>query len=159
MTAFNVVRFKIKPGRDYEMIRTLRREYPSITMSVDANSAYTLDDADLMKKFDEFNLLMIEQPLSYDDIIDHASFTRRVPTVSFSHPRLVPADMANFLDAHGVYVWNGHSYGNDVIERLGLQDRGGVLRIGPTHYNTVDELDTALTLIEDFVRGRVRSDR
>jgi selenocysteine lyase/cysteine desulfurase len=46
-----------------------------------------------------------------------------------------------------------------VIERLGLQDRGGVLRIGPTHYNTVDELDTALTLIEDFVRGRVRSDR
>ena len=84
---------------------------------------------------------------------------RSVPTVSITRPGLDPAELATFLDQHGVYVWNGHSYGIDVIERLGLQDRGGVLRIGPTHYNTVDELDTALTLIEDFVRGRVRSDR
>jgi selenocysteine lyase/cysteine desulfurase len=86
-------------------------------------------------------------------------FEHRVPTVSITRPGLDPAELATFLDQHGVYVWNGHSYGIDVIERLGLQDRGGVLRIGPTHYNTVDELDTALTLIEDFVRGRVRSDR
>ncbi|MGH9847827.1 MAG: o-succinylbenzoate synthase [Blastocatellia bacterium] len=66
------IKIKIKPGRDTEMIRVLRREYPTITMSVDANSAYTLADAELLKKLDEFNLLMIEQPLAYDDIIDHA---------------------------------------------------------------------------------------
>jgi selenocysteine lyase/cysteine desulfurase len=76
--------------------------------------------------------------------------------VSVTKADLDPAELAMFLDQHGVYVWNGHSYGIDVIERLGLQDRGGVLRIGPTHYNTTAELDVALNLIEDFVKGRVR---
>jgi cysteine desulfurase family protein (TIGR01976 family) len=78
-------------------------------------------------------------------------FTHRVPTVSITRPDLVPSELAKFLDEHGVYVWDGHSYGIDVIEWLGLQDRGGVVRIGPTHYNTVEEIDTALALIGDFV--------
>ena len=85
-------------------------------------------------------------------------FQHRVPTVSVTKSDLDPAELATFLDQHGVYVWNGHSYGIDVIERLGLQDRGGVLRIGPTHYNTTAELDVTLNLIEDFVKGRVRPD-
>jgi cysteine desulfurase family protein (TIGR01976 family) len=78
-------------------------------------------------------------------------FTHRVPTVSITRPDLVPSELAKFLDQHGVYVWDGHSYGIDVIEWLGLQDRGGVVRIGPTHYNTVEEVDTVLSLIGDFV--------
>ena len=78
-------------------------------------------------------------------------FTHRVPTVSITRPDLVPSELAKFLDQHGVYVWDGHSYGIDVIEWLGLQDRGGVVRIGPTHYNTIEEVDTALTLIGDFL--------
>lgn len=84
-------------------------------------------------------------------ITDHAAFQRRVPTVSFSHPRLAPADMANFLDAHGVYVWNGHSYALPVIEWLGLADAGGVVRIGPTHYNTLAEVDIAVGLVGEFL--------
>ena len=78
-------------------------------------------------------------------------FIHRVPTVSITRPDLVPSELAKFLDEHGVYVWDGHSYGIDVIEWLGLQDRGGVVRIGPTHYNTIEEVDTALTLIGDFL--------
>lgn len=78
-------------------------------------------------------------------------FIHRVPTVSFTKPGLVPSELASFLDQHGVYVWDGHSYGIDVIEWLGLEDKGGVVRIGPTHYNTVDEIDTALALIGDFL--------
>lgn len=74
------IKIKIKPGRDYEMIRALRKEYPDIVMSVDANSAYSLDDVNLLKKLDEFNLLMIEQPLSYDDIIDHAALQPQLKT-------------------------------------------------------------------------------
>ncbi len=74
------IKIKIKPGRDYEMIRALRKEYPDIVMSVDANSAYTLDDVELLKKLDEFSLLMIEQPLSYDDIIDHAALQPQLNT-------------------------------------------------------------------------------
>lgn len=74
------IKIKIKPGRDVEMIRALRKEYPNIVMSVDANSAYTLADTDLLKQLDEFNLLMIEQPLSYDDIIDHATLQPQLKT-------------------------------------------------------------------------------
>lgn len=74
------IKIKIKPGRDYEMIKALRAEYPGITMSVDANSAYTLNDVALLKKMDEFKLLMIEQPLAYDDIIDHAALQPQLQT-------------------------------------------------------------------------------
>src|SRR5437588_6099657 len=62
------------------MIKALRQEFPKIVMSVDANSAYTLGDVDLLKKLDEFNLLMIEQPLAYDDILDHAELQPQLKT-------------------------------------------------------------------------------
>ena len=64
-----------------------------------------------------------------------------------------PAEVARFLDRHGVYVWNGHSYALPVIEWLGLADLGGVVRIGPTHYNTVAEVDTAVELVREFVES------
>ena len=74
-----------------------------------------------------------------------------MPTVSFTRPGLDPAAMANHLDSHGVYVWNGHSYALPVIEWLGLADLGGVVRIGPTHYNTLDEVDTVVGLITEYL--------
>src|SRR5678815_1308550 len=64
------IKIKIKPGRDYEMVRAVRKEYPGIKLTVDANSAYTLDDIEMLKRLDEFDLMLIEQPLAYDDIID-----------------------------------------------------------------------------------------
>lgn len=84
-------------------------------------------------------------------ITDPAAFERRVPTVSFSRPGTDPAAVATFLDEHGVYVWNGHSYALPVIEWLGLADAGGVVRIGPTHYNTLAEVDTVVELVRQFV--------
>jgi selenocysteine lyase/cysteine desulfurase len=83
-------------------------------------------------------------------ITDPAAFARRVPTVSFTRPGLDPAVLADFLDERGVYVWNGHSYALPVIEWLGLAETGGVVRIGPTHYNTLDEIDTVVGLIGEF---------
>ncbi|HWQ33093.1 MAG TPA: o-succinylbenzoate synthase [Blastocatellia bacterium] len=74
------IKLKIKPGRDYEMVKAVRREFPGIRLTVDANSAYTLADAGLLRKLDEFDLLLIEQPLSYDDIIDHAELQRQLQT-------------------------------------------------------------------------------
>jgi O-succinylbenzoate synthase len=74
------IKIKIKPGRDYEMIKAIRKEFPDHLMSVDANSAYSLDDADSLYKLDEFNLLMIEQPLAYDDIVDHAELQPQLMT-------------------------------------------------------------------------------
>ncbi|MFQ5712599.1 MAG: o-succinylbenzoate synthase [Candidatus Scalinduaceae bacterium] len=74
------VKIKIKPGGDYDIIKLVRRNYPDIQLSVDANSAYTLADINLLKRLDEFNLLMIEQPLSYDDIIDHSKLQKQIKT-------------------------------------------------------------------------------
>jgi O-succinylbenzoate synthase len=74
------IKLKIKPGRDYEMVKAVRREFPHIRLTVDANSAYTLAAAELLRKLDEFDLLLIEQPLSYDDIIDHAELQRQLQT-------------------------------------------------------------------------------
>src|SRR2546428_578764 len=74
------IKIKIKPGRDYEMIKAIRKEFPEKLMSVDANSAYTLADSGLLGRLDEFNLLMIEQPLAYDDIIDHAELQPQLMT-------------------------------------------------------------------------------
>jgi selenocysteine lyase/cysteine desulfurase len=59
--------------------------------------------------------------------------------------------VAGFLDQHGVYVWSGHNYALPVIEWLGLAERGGVVRIGPTHYNTLAEVDRAVELVAEFV--------
>jgi len=74
------IKIKIKPGRDYGMIKALRQEFPKIVMSVDANSAYTLGDVELLKTLDEFNLLMIEQPLDCNDLLDHAELQPQLKT-------------------------------------------------------------------------------
>ncbi|HYK20896.1 MAG TPA: o-succinylbenzoate synthase [Pyrinomonadaceae bacterium] len=66
------IKLKIKPGWDIDVVSEVRRRYPEILLSVDANSAYTLSDQDHLKQLDDFDLLMIEQPLSHDDLIDHA---------------------------------------------------------------------------------------
>lgn len=72
------IKLKIKPGRDYEMVKTVRREHPGIKLTVDANSAYTLNDIEMLRRLDEFDLMLIEQPLAYDDIIDHAELQKRI---------------------------------------------------------------------------------
>lgn len=74
------IKIKIKPGWDYDVLKLVRQTFPDITLSVDANSAYTLADIDLLKSLDEFNLLMIEQPLSHDDIIDHSHLQKQIST-------------------------------------------------------------------------------
>ncbi|WP_019119652.1 o-succinylbenzoate synthase [Brevibacillus massiliensis] len=74
------IKVKIQPGWDVEVIREIRRHYPSIPLMADANSAYTLRDIDRLAQLDEFSLMMIEQPLSHDDIIDHAELQKKLTT-------------------------------------------------------------------------------
>ncbi len=66
------IKLKIAPGWDVELARAVRRHFPHIMLMLDANSAYTLADADHLKQLDEFDLMMIEQPLAYDDIYEHS---------------------------------------------------------------------------------------
>ena len=74
------IKVKIKPGRDVDMIKSIREVYPDIPLMVDANSAYTLDDIETLKALDEFNLMMIEQPLMAGDLIDHAKLQKEIKT-------------------------------------------------------------------------------
>jgi O-succinylbenzoate synthase len=74
------IKLKVKPGKDYEFVAAVRHEFPDILLSVDANSAYSLDAAELLKRLDEFGLLMIEQPLSWDDIYGHSKLQAQIET-------------------------------------------------------------------------------
>ncbi|KXJ99063.1 MAG: O-succinylbenzoate synthase [Acidobacteria bacterium OLB17] len=66
------IKIKISPSWDYDVLKEVRREFPDILLMADANSAYSLDDTEKLRSFDEFGLMMLEQPLAYDDIVDHA---------------------------------------------------------------------------------------
>ncbi len=74
------IKLKIKPGWDLDVVARVREAHPDILLSVDANSAYTLDDQHHLKKLDDFNLLMIEQPLQNDDLVDHAKLQKVLNT-------------------------------------------------------------------------------
>ena len=74
------IKIKIKPGTDIEPVRALRQRFPRVRLMADANSAYTLADAPLLKELDAFHLMMIEQPLGWDDIYSHAQLQRQLDT-------------------------------------------------------------------------------
>lgn len=77
---FQRIKLKIMPGWDVELVREVRRQFPQIALTVDANSAYTLEQAPIFKELDEFGLLYIEQPLAHDDLIDHAALQNMIQT-------------------------------------------------------------------------------
>ena len=74
------IKIKIAPGNDIRFVEALRKELPGLLLQVDANSAYTLDDISLFKKMDNYDLLLIEQPLGYEDIFDHSKLQRELKT-------------------------------------------------------------------------------
>ncbi len=74
------IKIKIKPGWDIGVVERVRQVFPEVPLMVDANSAYTLGDVDLFKALDNYDLMMIEQPLGYDDIFDHAKLQSQIET-------------------------------------------------------------------------------
>ena len=74
------IKIKIAPGNDIRFIEALRKHFPELLLQVDANSAYELKHIDLFKHMDDYNLLLIEQPLSYEDIYDHSKLQKELKT-------------------------------------------------------------------------------
>ena len=74
-------------------------------------------------------------------ITDTNRLDERVPTVSFRLEGKDPEWLANEIGKNDIYVWNGHNYALAIVERMGLLEAGGMVRVGPVHYNTFDELD------------------
>lgn len=69
---------------------------------------------------------------------------RRVPTVSFTVDGVHPEKLAKHFARENIFVWSGHNYALEPIKRMGLADKGGVLRVGLAHYNTATEVDQLL---------------
>ena len=74
------IKLKIAPGKDMQFIKAVRNEFPDILFQVDANSAYKLNHIDIFRQMDDFNLLLIEQPLDYEDIYAHSKLQREIKT-------------------------------------------------------------------------------
>ena len=74
------IKLKIKPGHDLELASSFRARFPGVPLMLDANNAYSLEDVSLFKALDALNLLMIEQPLDYDDIYNHSLLQQEIQT-------------------------------------------------------------------------------
>jgi len=83
-------------------------------------------------------------------ITDLAQLDRRVPTVSFTLEGHSPREIAEYLGRRGIFVWDGNYYALAVMERLGLEPTGGMVRVGPVHYNTVEEINRLLGELESL---------
>jgi O-succinylbenzoate synthase len=80
-SGYQRIKIKIKPGKDVKLVEATRKQFPAITLSVDANSAYRIEtDTPLLKQLDDYNLLMIEQPLAPGDLVDHSKLQRELRT-------------------------------------------------------------------------------
>jgi selenocysteine lyase/cysteine desulfurase len=73
-------------------------------------------------------------------LTDEKKFGQRVPTFAFRIKGLTPREVAEKLDAEGIYVWDGNYYALEVTRRLGVEDSGGMVRTGAVHYNTKEEI-------------------
>ncbi|MFL6210051.1 MAG: o-succinylbenzoate synthase [Pyrinomonadaceae bacterium] len=136
-SGYQRIKIKIKPGSDVQLVEAVRKQFPAITLSVDANSAYQIEAATpLFKRLDAYNLLMIEQPLAPGDLLDHAKLQREIKTpicldesivslTNAQHAHELGAcriiniklgrvggfseakDIQSFAQAHGIPVWCG----------------------------------------------------
>lgn len=101
------IKIKIKPGWDINILEKVRARFPRILLMGDANSAYRLEDAPLFRAMDDFKLMMIEQPLAYDDMLDHARLQREVQTpICLDESIRTPADARHAIDLDACRIIN-----------------------------------------------------
>jgi cysteine desulfurase family protein (TIGR01976 family) len=83
-------------------------------------------------------------------ITDPARLAERVPTIAVTAEEHTPEEMAEHLARRQIYAWNGNMYALELTERLGLEHRGGVLRLGLVHYNTEEEIDRLVAALDEL---------
>lgn len=120
-TGFKRIKVKIWPGLDINLIKQIRTKFPNIPLQVDANSAYKPTDWKTLKKLDEFNLLMIEQPLADDDIINHAFLSSKLKTPICLDESINSADHAN----RAITLWKKLGLKNKLIINIKPPRVGG----------------------------------
>jgi selenocysteine lyase/cysteine desulfurase len=91
--------------------------------------------------------------LTFYGIREADRFAQRTPTVSFCLEGHTPRAVAEALAARGIFAWDGNYYALSLSERLGLEEHGGMVRIGLAHYNTAEEVDHLLAVLADLARA------
>lgn len=99
------IKLKYKPGWDINMLKRVRSEFPDIPIHIDCNSAYSLNDIDMFKELDNYNLTMIEQPLAHDDLIDHAQLQKQISTPVCLDESIVSVDKVRKAIKTGACRW------------------------------------------------------
>jgi cysteine desulfurase family protein (TIGR01976 family) len=84
---------------------------------------------------------------------DPKQMARRVPTVSLTVAGHTPRELAEALGQRGIFAWDGNYYALTLMERLGLEGRGGALRLGIAHYNTAEEIDRVIVALHEIAGG------
>ena len=87
-------------------------------------------------------------------ITDPAHFDQRAPTAAFTLEGYTPRQAAERLGGEGIFVWDGNYYALAVTERLGVEESGGMVRVGIAHYNTVEEVHRLLAVVDDLASQR-----
>lgn len=107
-SGYQRIKIKIKPGQDVKFVEAVRKQFPHIALSVDANSAYGLEaDIDTLKALDEFNLLMIEQPLTAGDLLDHSKLQNILKTrICLDESITTPRDASQALEIDACRIIN-----------------------------------------------------
>jgi O-succinylbenzoate synthase len=136
------IKIKISPRWDYDVLKAVRQEFGDIRLMGDANSAYTLADIDKLRSLDEFDLMMLEQPLGYDDIVDHAKLQREIRTpICLDEPIKSPDDARKAVELRSGKIINlkngrvgGHSQ-SKLVEKVSRENNipvwcGGMLESG-----------------------------
>jgi o-succinylbenzoate synthase len=136
------IKIKIKPGWDLDIVRRVRERFPDILLMGDANSAYSLADAPLFKALDEYELMMLEQPLPYDDMFDHAELQKQIKTpICLDESIKTPADAEHAIAMKACRIVNvklgrvgGHTLAK-LIEEIAREHEipvwcGGMLESG-----------------------------
>ncbi len=180
---YHRVKMKIKKGQDIDWVKAVRDSFPDVPLMVDANGDYTLDDIEHLKRLDEFDLMMVEQPLSYYDIYQHSLLQKEMKTaicldesihtlddaetaVALGSCRIINIKqgrvgglmesmrIASFAAGCGIDVWSGG------------MDETGIGRAVNIHLQTVegfslpgDTSETSLYFDEDIVEPGVVLDR
>ncbi|HUE82520.1 MAG TPA: o-succinylbenzoate synthase [Pyrinomonadaceae bacterium] len=114
-SGYQRIKIKIKPGKDVHLVEAIRKRFPDITLSVDANSAYSLNgDLSVVKQLDNYNLLMIEQPLGPGDLVDHAKLQREIKT-----PICLDESIVSYADARHAFELGSCRIVNLKLGRVG----------------------------------------
>jgi len=101
------IKIKIKPAKDRALVEAVRARFPSVPLMADANSAYTLADVPLFQALDAHDLMMVEQPLGWDDMVDHVALQRQIKTpVCLDESIRSPADARKALDLGACRIIN-----------------------------------------------------